>query len=40
MIRKILAWEPSTSLRAGMAKTCAWIAEQYALRKAGKKVVL
>jgi GDP-D-mannose 3',5'-epimerase len=40
MIRKILGWEPSTPLRAGMAKTYAWIAEQYALRKAGKKVVL
>jgi nucleoside-diphosphate-sugar epimerase len=40
MIRKILGWEPSTPLRAGMAKTFAWIAEQYALRKAGKKVVL
>ena len=40
MIQKILGWDPSTPLRAGMAKTYAWIAEQYALRKAGKKVVL
>ena len=40
MIKRILGWEPSTPLRAGMAKTYAWIAEQYALRKAGKKVVL
>jgi nucleoside-diphosphate-sugar epimerase len=40
MIRSILGWEPSTPLRAGMAKTYAWIEEQYALRKAGNKVVL
>jgi nucleoside-diphosphate-sugar epimerase len=40
MIKRILGWEPSTPLREGMAKTYAWIAEQYALRKAGKKVVL
>ena len=40
MIKKVLGWEPSTPLRAGMAKTYAWIAEQYVLRKAGKKVVL
>ena len=40
MIREVLGWEPSTPLRAGMAKTYAWIAEQYAARKAGRKVVL
>jgi len=40
MIRRVLGWEPSTPLRAGMAKTYAWIAEQYAARKAGRKVVL
>ena len=40
MIKKIVGWEPSTPLRTGMAKTFAWIGEQYALRKAGKKVVL
>jgi GDP-D-mannose 3',5'-epimerase len=40
MIKRVLGWEPSTPLRAGMAKTYAWIAEQYAARKAGKKVVL
>jgi nucleoside-diphosphate-sugar epimerase len=40
MIKSILGWEPSTPLREGMAKTYAWIAEQYARRKAGKKVVL
>jgi hypothetical protein len=26
-------------LRAGLAKTYAWIEEQFALRKAGKRVV-
>jgi nucleoside-diphosphate-sugar epimerase len=40
MIMRVLGWEPSTPLRAGMAKTYAWIAEQYALRKAGQKVVI
>jgi GDP-D-mannose 3',5'-epimerase len=40
MIRRVLGWEPATPLRVGMAKTYAWIAEQYAARKAGKKVVL
>jgi nucleoside-diphosphate-sugar epimerase len=40
MIKRVLGWEPSTPLRIGMAKTYAWIAEQYALRKGGKKVVL
>jgi nucleoside-diphosphate-sugar epimerase len=40
MIKRVLGWEPSTPLRTGLAKTYAWIAEQYAARKAGKKVVL
>ena len=40
MIKRVLGWEPSTPLREGLARTYAWIAEQYALRKAGKKVVL
>jgi len=39
MIKRILGWEPSTPLRAGLAKTYAWIEGQFALRKAGKKVV-
>ncbi len=39
MIRKILGWEPSTTLKAGLAKTYAWIEEQYNLRKAGKRIV-
>jgi len=39
MIESILHWEPRTPLREGMAKTHAWIAEQYADRKAGKRTV-
>jgi len=39
LIKSILHWEPSTPLRQGMAKTYAWIAQQYALRKAHKHVV-
>ena len=38
-IRRVLGWEPSTPLREGMAATYAWIAGQYADRKAGKRVV-
>src|ERR1017187_210081 len=38
-IKSVLDWEPHTPLRAGMEKTYAWIAEQYADRKAGKRVV-
>jgi GDP-D-mannose 3',5'-epimerase len=38
-IRSVLGWEPSTSLREGMAATYAWIADQYAARKAGRQVV-
>ncbi|HPW17575.1 MAG TPA: NAD-dependent epimerase/dehydratase family protein [Candidatus Aminicenantes bacterium] len=40
MIKRVLGWEPSTPLRTGLAPTFAWIAEQYAARKAGKKVAL
>lgn len=39
MIQSILGWEPNTPLRAGLAKTYAWIEEQYRLKKAGKRVV-
>jgi GDP-D-mannose 3',5'-epimerase len=39
MIRSILHWEPRTPLREGMAKTYAWIEQQYADRKAGKRTV-
>ena len=31
--RKVLGWEPSTSLREGMTRTYAWIEQQYADRK-------
>jgi nucleoside-diphosphate-sugar epimerase len=39
MIRRILKWEPSTPLRDGLAKTYAWIEQQYRERKAGKRTV-
>ena len=39
MIRRVLDWEPRTPLRAGMERTYAWIAEQFADRRAGKRVV-
>jgi nucleoside-diphosphate-sugar epimerase len=38
-IKQVLGWEPSTPLKVGMAKTYEWIAQQYADRKAGKRVV-
>ena len=38
-IQGVLGWEPNTPLRDGMAATYAWIAEQYAARKAGRRVV-
>ena len=38
-IRRVLGWEPQTPLHTGMEKTYAWIAEQYADRRAGKRVV-
>jgi nucleoside-diphosphate-sugar epimerase len=39
MIQRILHWQPSTSFRAGLAKTYAWIEQQYHDRKAGKRTV-
>ena len=39
-IKQYLKWEPNTPLRVGMAKTYAWIREQYMARKAGKATVL
>ena len=39
MIRGILGWEPSTTLRTGIEKTYRWIEQQYADRKAGKSTV-
>jgi GDP-D-mannose 3', 5'-epimerase len=38
-IKQVLGWEPNTPLRVGMAKTYTWIGQQYADRKAGKRVV-
>ncbi|MGA2329660.1 MAG: NAD-dependent epimerase/dehydratase family protein [Bryobacteraceae bacterium] len=38
-IRQVLDWEPQTPLRTGMEKTYAWIGQQFADRKAGKRVV-
>jgi nucleoside-diphosphate-sugar epimerase len=39
MIKQILGWEPDTPLRDGLAKTYAWIEQQYQDRKAGKRTV-
>jgi len=39
MIQNILGWQPNTPLHTGLAKTYAWIEQQYADRKAGKRVV-
>jgi nucleoside-diphosphate-sugar epimerase len=39
MIRSILHWEPSIPLREGLARTYAWIEQQYLDRKAGKQTV-
>ncbi len=39
MIKQRLGWEPGLPLRVGMAKTYAWIEQQYADRKAGKPTV-
>jgi nucleoside-diphosphate-sugar epimerase len=39
MIKRILNWEPSTSFRDGLAKTYAWIEQQYRDRKARKRTV-
>jgi nucleoside-diphosphate-sugar epimerase len=39
MIQEKLGWEPDTPLREGMAKTYAWIEQQYLDRKAGKRTV-
>ena len=38
-IQQVLGWEPKIPLKTGMRKTYDWISEQYADRKAGKRVV-
>jgi GDP-D-mannose 3',5'-epimerase len=38
MIKRILNWEPKTPLREGLKITYAWIEQQYAQRKAGKRM--
>jgi len=37
-IKKVLNWEPNTTLNKGLAETYRWIKEQYHSRKAGKRV--
>jgi len=37
-IKKVLKWEPNTTLDKGLAETFAWIEAQYHARKAGKRV--
>ncbi len=39
MIKNVLGWEPTTPFREGLAKTYAWIAQQYEDRKAGRRTV-
>jgi nucleoside-diphosphate-sugar epimerase len=38
-IRKVLGWEPNTSLRVGLGKTYPWIKEQYERKKAGLRTI-
>ena len=38
-IKQVLKWEPTTPIREGLAKTYTWIEQQYADRKAGRRVV-
>jgi GDP-D-mannose 3', 5'-epimerase len=37
-IKKVLKWEPRTTLNKGLAETYEWIMQQYKKRKAGKRV--
>ncbi len=37
-IKKVLKWEPATTLDKGLAVTYKWIKDQYHARKAGKRV--
>ncbi len=38
-IKKVLKWEPDTTLNKGLAETYKWIGVQYHNRKEGKRVV-
>jgi nucleoside-diphosphate-sugar epimerase len=38
-IKKVLKWEPNTTLDAGLQATYRWIKEQYDARKQGKRIV-
>jgi nucleoside-diphosphate-sugar epimerase len=38
-IKKVLKWEPNTTLDKGLAATYKWIHEQYHNRKKGQRVV-
>ena len=37
-IKKVLKWEPGTTLNKGLAETYTWIRQQYGKRKAGKRI--
>jgi len=39
MIKRILSWEPSTPVQQGLKATYAWIEQQYADRKAGRRTL-
>ena len=39
MIQRVLGWQPNLPLADGLARTYAWIEQQYADRKAGKRTV-
>jgi GDP-D-mannose 3', 5'-epimerase len=39
-IQSVLGWQPRTPLQVGLEHTYAWIESQYALRKAGQRVVV
>jgi nucleoside-diphosphate-sugar epimerase len=38
-IKQVLGWEPNLPFRDGLAKTYAWIEQQYYDRKAGRRTV-
>ncbi len=39
-IKRVLKWEPSTSLEVGLRETYYWIRDQYYVRKRGQRVVV